>query len=254
MAAAYRARSQHLMRQPRVEAVVLFRNHGRASGASLQHPHAQVIGLPFIPPRVSSMMEWGARYRLENGGCATCDELAVERKAAQRIVEESPHFLALVPFAAEHPCEIWIVPKRHCASFTAINEAELGDFAHLLRKTLRRLRTVHDDPPYNFVIDSAPQSEFELPHFHWRLRIAPDLAIWGGFELGTGIAVNPSSPEADAELLRAAAARVDEYRGMADLDQRARCAALSVAVAPSSRDAGVTVDVRQCTRLPEVLN
>ena len=204
VAAAYLGRLQHLMQQPDIEAALLFRNHGRASGASLQHPHTQVIALPFVPPRLASMAEWGARYHGERGRCPTCDELAFECEAAQRIIGESPHFIALVPFAAEHPCEIWIVPKRHHASFTTIEPAELGDFARLLRRTLRRLRTVHDDPPYNFVIDSAPRSERDAPHFHWRLRIAPDLATWGGFELGTGIAVNPSSPEGDAALLRAA--------------------------------------------------
>ena len=205
VATAYQERSRHLLQQPRIEAALVFRNHGRVSGASMQHPHSQAIALAFVPARLAGMSEWAARYHVECGRCATCDELAVERRQEVRIIEESEHFVALVPFAAEHPCEIWIVPKRHQASFTAVDAAELANFAWLLRRTLRRLRAVHDDPPYNFVIDSAPRAQSDAPYFHWRLRIAPDLATWGGFQLGTGVPVNPSSPEADAALLRSAA-------------------------------------------------
>ena len=113
-------------------------------------------------------------------------------------------FAALVPFAAEHPYEIWIVPKRHQASFTAVDDCDVSSFAVLLGRSLTRLSAALGDPPYNFVFDSAPRSELATPHWHWKLRIVPDIVIWGGFELGGGLPINPSSPEEDARKLRAA--------------------------------------------------
>jgi UDPglucose--hexose-1-phosphate uridylyltransferase len=200
----YRGRCKHLLTQPGIEAVVLFRNHGRRGGASQSHPHAQVVALGFVPPGLKSLLDWGRRYHIEKERCATCDEIAIECDLKSRIVEDVRDFLVLVPFAAEHPCEMWIVPKQHQASFLDLADAQCRDFALLLRRTLRRLRRARDDPPYNFVIDSAPRLHLQSPSLHWRLRIAPDLATWGGFELGAGIAINPSVPEHDASLLREA--------------------------------------------------
>lgn len=199
----YRHRSKHFLMQPGIEAAVLFRNYGRRGGASQSHPHAQLVALGFVPPGLKSLGDWGHRYHMEKRRCATCDEIEIECDLKSRIVEDVRDFLVLVPFAAEHPCEMWIVPKRHQASFLDLTGAQCRDFALLLCRTLRRLRRARDDPPYNFVIDSAPRAHLQSPWLHWRLRIAPDLATWGGFELGAGIAINPSLPEHDASLLRA---------------------------------------------------
>lgn len=201
---AYRDRSKDLLARPRIEAVVLFRNHGPQGGASLSHPHAQVVALAFVPPTLALAAEWSHRYHHEHGRCPTCDEIAIERDLAIRIVDDTQHFVALVPFASERPFETWLLPKQHQASFTEIDESQLAEFAHLLRRTLSRLHRAQDDPPYNFVIDSAAGVESRSHCVHWRLRIAPTLAMPGGFELGAGIAINPSSPEDDAAVLRAA--------------------------------------------------
>jgi len=203
VADVYRQRSRTLLARDGIEAVILFHNHGRGAGASLVHAHAQVIALDIVPSRVAAMSDWCKRYYSEHQSCATCDELAIECKSAKRLVDENEHFVALVPFAAEHPFELWIVPKEHQASLTALGDHELPAFAELLGRSLRRLQAAANDPPYNFVIDTAPSRDIAAPHLHWRLRIAPDIAIWGGFELGAGLPINPSSPEDDAHLLRA---------------------------------------------------
>jgi len=200
----YRERSRALLEQDGIEAAILFRNYGQRAGASLMHPHAQIIALDFVPPKLAALGDWGKRYTEDHGRCAMCEELAVERKNGTRIVDENDAFVALVPFAAEHPFELWLVPKQHQASFTALADDALGDFATLLGRALRRLRAALDDLPYNFVVDSAPKGEGAAPHLHWRLRLVPDVATWGGFELGAGLPINPSSPEDDARLLRAA--------------------------------------------------
>ena len=200
----YRDRSRYLLAHSRIEAVVLFRNHGPQGGASLAHPHAQAVALAFVPPTLGLVADWGRRYHHEHGRCPTCDEIAIERDLAIRIVDDTQHFVAFVPFASERPFETWLLPKQHQASFTDIDESLLVEFAHLLRRMLNRLHRARDDPPYNFVIDSAAGAETRSPCVHWRLRIAPTLAMPGGFELGTGTAINPSSPEEDAAVLRAA--------------------------------------------------
>jgi UDPglucose--hexose-1-phosphate uridylyltransferase len=209
---AYRQRSKMLCEQPGIEAVILFRNQGSRAGASLLHPHAQVIALDLVPPRLNAMIDWGQRYYQKQGRCAICDELDIERRNGKRVIDENAHFLATVPFAAEHPFELWIVPKQHQASFTALGDAELRGFSEILGDSLRRLTVALADPPYNFVIDSAPRREIAAPHIHWRLRIVPDIATWGGFELGSGLPINPSSPEDDAALLRAAPRRDERLR------------------------------------------
>ena len=202
--AVYRERSRALLGEDGVQAAILFRNYGPRAGASLLHPHAQIVALDVVPPKVAAMGAWAARYIQEHGRCVLCDELTSERKDGRRVVDENDAFVALVPFAAEHPFEIWLVPKRHQPSFTALDDGDLPPFAALLGRALRRLSVTLGDPPYNFVVDSAPKSELSAAHWHWKLRIVPEVATWGGFELGSGLPINPSSPEDDARELRAA--------------------------------------------------
>jgi UDPglucose--hexose-1-phosphate uridylyltransferase len=198
----YRDRSRALLGQDEIAAVVLFGNCGSSAGASLGHPHAQNIALDFVPPKIAVMSDWARRYYAEHGRCALCDELESERKSGQRIVDENDAFVVLVPFAAEHPFEMWVVPKRHQAAFDALADDALPDFAALFGHSLRRMRTALGDPAYNFVVATTPKSESTAPYWHWRLRIVPDVATWGGFELGAGLPINPSSPEEDARALR----------------------------------------------------
>lgn len=203
--AMYRQRCAALLGEAWIETVVLFRNHGAAGGATLAHPHAQIIALGLVPPRLTAISEAGLNYFRKEGRCATCDELEVELAQRERIVDQNAHFLATVPYAAEHPFELWLVPKRHHASFTEAGDAELHDFSDLLGRSLQRIEAALQHPSYNFVIDSAPKSEIAAPHLHWRLRIVPETVTWGGFELGTGLPINPSIPEDDAAVLRAVA-------------------------------------------------
>ena len=123
---AYRDRSRVLFAEPRVETVVLFRNRGPSAGASLMHPHAQVIALDMVPLRLAALNEWGKRHHAEHGICATCEELQIETRHRSRVVEETEQFIALVPFAAEHPYETWIVPLDHQASFIDLDADALS--------------------------------------------------------------------------------------------------------------------------------
>jgi len=120
----------------------------------------------------------------------------------RRVIEETEHFVALVPFAAAGPFEMHLLPLRHEASFARAEARELAELASLLPCAVRRLKAVVGDAPYNFIIDSAITTE-PIPYLHWRLRIVPELVVPGGFELGAGLPINPSQPEEDAKHLRA---------------------------------------------------
>jgi UDPglucose--hexose-1-phosphate uridylyltransferase len=204
----YRRRFTALLDGPGIEVVILFRNHGSASGASLAHPHSQLIALSMIPPWLAAKERWARQHH----SCVTCEELELERRDGRRLIEETLSFVAMVPFAATVPFEILLVPKRHCGSFAEIDNVERADLARLLQRALQRLRFVHGDPPYNLLVESASRDELATPHTHWRLRIAADLVKWGGFELGTRMPINPSCPEEDAVLLRNAIAGVEADR------------------------------------------
>lgn len=201
---AYRDRSRVLLQQPGIEAAVVFRNHGARAGASLMHPHAQIIALGPVPPRLAAMTAWSRAYLRDHGRCPTCEELEIESRDGTRVVDENDLYLVLVPFAAEHPFETWIVPRHHQSSFTDLGDDDLAAFGEMLVSSLRRLNGALRNPSFKFVIESASKGDVGMPYFHWRLRLTPEVTTWGGFELGTAMAINPSSPEQNAATMRAA--------------------------------------------------
>ncbi len=202
---AYRATYRRLAALPGMRMTLLFRNHGAAAGASQRHPHAQAVALAAVPPAVAAERRRLRAYHRRTGDCAICEMARRDADAGDRVVCRNDGFIAVVPFAATAPCEVWLLPRRHRADFGAIDDDECAALAALLRDVLRRLRAALDDPPYNFAISSAAGDAASAPHLHWYLRLVPGTTTPGGFELGTGWSVNPSSPEADAALLRAAA-------------------------------------------------
>lgn len=202
--AIYRARYVDLIARPRIEAVMVFRNHGPAGGASLRHPHSQLIATPVIPPRLTEMASWAEAQYGKNGKCVTCAQIARELHDGERVVEATDRFVAFVPFAATSPFEVWILPLGHQASFADSEEEQIAEFAALLGGVLRRIDKALGNPPFTYAIQSAPSRHAAAPYFHWRLRIAPAVVVSGGFEIGGGLPINPSSPEDDAGALRSA--------------------------------------------------
>lgn len=203
--AAYRARFKVLAAREHIRSVVVFRNHGGEAGASLVHPHSQVIAAAMVPPKIAAAVQWARARFAETGCCAMCQDIRAEVRAKRRVVEVTEHFLTSVPFAAASPFEIRIVPLRHCATFAATDAAELADFGAALRRALLRLKLALDDPSYNFMIESATPGTSDAPSSHWCLKIVPGLVTPAGFELASGIRINPSEPEVDAKVLRSVA-------------------------------------------------
>ena len=195
----------HALRQEDERLVpLIFRNHGRTAGASLHHPHSQIIAPALPPPDVAFEEEQALRHYQATGTCLLCALRDREVQEKTRLVLENDHVTCFVPYAAEVSCAVWIVPRRHCADFGDLAGDERPAFAAALREVLGRLRHRFGDPAYNFYIRSSLAYGSVAPHLHWHLRLLPRLAQPAGFELGAGMSINPSLPEEDAALLREA--------------------------------------------------
>jgi UDPglucose--hexose-1-phosphate uridylyltransferase len=199
---AYRDRLIDLKKDPRFEYVLVFKNHGEAAGASLEHPHSQLIATPIIPIMVTEELEGSGRYWQMKERCVWCDIVRQERRERRRLILEEHGFVALAPFAPRFPFETWILPTQHRSAFEELEVDELRGLAVLLGEFLRRLNATLNEPPFNFMLHTAPLREPGLDYFHWHLEIIPKLANVAGFEWGSGFFINPMPPEAAAEGLR----------------------------------------------------
>ncbi len=202
MLRAYRARHLYLAAVPSVNLVTIFRNCGPAAGTSLEHPHSQIIATPIVPPHVREPWRHALFHYDTNGRCAYCEMIEGELSERVRIVRETEHFVALCPFASRSPYETRIFPKRHHAAFSWINDREMDDLAGLLKDTLRRIRRRLSAPDYNYFIRSAASGDEDVRFLHWYLAITPRVTTAAGFEIGSGIYINVTSPERAAEHLR----------------------------------------------------
>lgn len=198
----YHKRYRELIKKDENMMVIIFRNHGLRAGTSLIHPHSQIISTGMVPGYIRWREEMALHYFDEWGNCVYCDVLAYEMKDKRRVVYENDLFVAFVPFAAEVPFEILIMPKMHKANFGDISDNEKSSFALALKNILERLRRKLNDPNYNYTINTSVRYRAEEPQLHWHLLIRPRLTTRAGFEIGSGININPSIPEEDAKFLK----------------------------------------------------
>jgi UDPglucose--hexose-1-phosphate uridylyltransferase len=207
---AYRARVNDLSGDDRFKYVLIFKNKGYAAGATLTHPHSQLIATPVTPKRVKEELAGSQRYYEFKRRCVFCDMIKQEtRLTRERLVFENDAFVVLSPFAARMPYEMWLVPKQHNCDFVNLTDAECSGLAEALKLTLLKLRKGLNDPPYNYLVHTAP---FRRPRagywstiqhdYHWHLELLPRLTRVAGFEEGSGFFINPVPPEDAAELLR----------------------------------------------------
>ena len=186
----------------RIRQIVYFKNHGEPAGASLQHPHCQIIGLPVVPNNVRQRTEEARRHFDDTGECVFCFMMDNEREKWERLVAVSEYHVAFVLYAAPTPFNIWVMPRRHSVSFMYTTVEERADLAKIMRIVLRKLYIGLQDPAYNLVIRSAPVREMGNDYLHWHLEISPRLSHTAGFELGSGMYINPTFPEECAAFLR----------------------------------------------------
>lgn len=202
MLSIYKSRFVDAFKDPRIEHVIIFKNYGLGSGTTLQHPHSQIIGTPVTPLQIRDRVEEAMRYFDNTGACLMCATLGDELADGRRIIVQTEHFVSFIPYAALSAFHTWIFPRRHSASFSDINDEEIKDLAVNLKTTVGKLYHGLDDPDYNYVIRSESPSEYRAEHFHWYLSIVPRLMQTSGFQLGSGMYINPTLPEEVAEYLR----------------------------------------------------
>lgn len=199
---AYHSRYVTLLSNQHILMVTVFRNHGPKAGTSLIHPHSQIIASPIIPFHIR-VKEMEAQRHLDDWGrCIFCDILNFERKEKERIILENDSFLCFVPFVASVPFEIWIVPKKHQSNFSVISRNEKIGLARALQTLISSVRKNLGDIDYNYVIHSFSRNKTNEPHLHWFLQIQPRITTKAGFEIGSGIRINPYMPEDNAKLLK----------------------------------------------------
>ncbi len=198
----YRGRFNNAYQDRRVEHVIIFKNHGLGSGTSIEHPHSQLVATPVVPARFRDRLLASMHYFDDTGECLKCDMIKKEAEEGIRVILETEFFITFIPFAALSPFHIWIFPRRHMASFSSIRDEEIRDLALHMKTVLYKLNIGLDDPDYNYAFSSSSPRYSDSEFSHWYISIIPRVLETTGFELGSGIYVNPSIPENNAAFLR----------------------------------------------------
>jgi len=181
----------------------LVQNWGAQAGARTNHLCLDLYDLPQIPHRIAEELGGAARFVIREGECPWCRLVRTEAIRPDRLVWQDADTVAFAPFASRSPFEVWIVPRSHEADFGRASDGDVVATGEALRQVLGALATTLDGPPYNLVLHSAPLREQVDATYHWHWEVHPRLREIAGLELGTGLPVNPVSPEDAVEELLA---------------------------------------------------
>lgn len=196
---AYKERFDASLTNDRVALTLIMKN--RAAAGEGQHPHSELLGSSVVPAYVRHRMDEAEKYFQQESACVFCRMMEEERRQGSRIIAETGHFVAFIPFAALSPFHIWVLPKRHIPSFGGATPKELEDFAAVLRSLLVKVHAGLGDPGYNYVILSAPLDRGTTEAYHWYLSLVPKVVAGPGLEMGSGIFLNLVIPEEAARFL-----------------------------------------------------
>ncbi len=186
--------------------ILLFTNYKRGGGASLTHPHSQIISTPLIDPDLKKSINGSEKYFRTFKKCIHCEMIKFSLREKKRIIFENKNFVVLSPYAADAAYETIIYPKYHQGFFGNIEKEKIPDLAQALRLTLKAIKKALKNPPLNFYIHSAIVNEpkRKIGHYHWHFIIRPRISFWAGFEFGAGIQVVTKTPEESAKELKKA--------------------------------------------------
>jgi UDPglucose--hexose-1-phosphate uridylyltransferase len=199
---AYRERILDLKKDFRLKHILVFKNHGYAAGATLDHPHSQLIALPIVPDFVREELDGARRHFEIKERCVFCDIIRQEMRDGVRVIQENADVVALAPYAPRFAFETWFLPKQHGARFEEAPRHVTESLARLLKSMLQRIDRALEMPPYNLIMHTAPFVDGVTDHYHWHIELMPKLTRVAGFEWGTGFYINPTPPEEAAKVLR----------------------------------------------------
>jgi UDPglucose--hexose-1-phosphate uridylyltransferase len=210
--AAYRERIADLMKDRRLRYVLVFKNSGAGAGASLSHSHSQIMATPITPRTVAMELDSARAHYQAKERCIFCDILRQELSGGERVVVVDQFFVTHCPYASRFPFEMHLHPRAHHHDYASLNDDYLLKLAHHLKEVLLRMKTALNDPPYNFLLHTAPSTIGRTPRrsywdtldadWHWHIEILPRITKTAGFEWGTGFYINPTPPEEAARCLR----------------------------------------------------
>ncbi|MEA3306768.1 MAG: galactose-1-phosphate uridylyltransferase [Elusimicrobiota bacterium] len=195
------ARIKEIKKDKKIKYIMIFKNYGRHAGASLAHPHSQLIAMPMVPMRVANELEGAETYFSQKSSCVFCDIIKEELAFKKRIVQENDSFIAINPYASRFTFETWILPKKHLSHLENTEEKCFENLAGVLKSTLQKINHSLGETAYNILIHTMPAQEDASPFYHWHIEIMPKFSHMAGFEWGTGFYINTVAPEKAAEIL-----------------------------------------------------
>lgn len=185
-----------------VNHISIFQNHGPKSGASITHPHSQIITTPLVDVDLRQALANSKKYYQKNKKCLYCQMTQYELKKKERIVFENEDFVALCPFASRRSFQIIISPKKHFSYFENIESGPKEHLAECFKIVLSKIKKGLGDPSYNFYLHTAPSNGKKHDYYHWHFTILPKTQEFSGFEMGTQLEIINVKPEDAAEHLR----------------------------------------------------
>ena len=201
----YRDRIRAWSEDSQIQHVLIFKNVGPAAGASLEHAHSQLLALPYVPPVVQEELRGAKDYFTEHGKCVFSQLIEEEIREGVRLISDEGPFVAISAYAGRQPYETWILPKAQEADFSRISAEQMHVLAGLIQRLIATLQVELPVLSYNLVLHTAPFQQ-ECSHFyHWHLELIPRSTQLAGLEWGTGVHINPLSPERAAATLRESA-------------------------------------------------
>ncbi len=181
-------RMEDARKDPKLAYTSVFKNEGKAGGASLEHTHTQLVGMPFVPDYVKKLAKKATKVE------------RMRQKPSKTAFAQNEHFIALCPKAPRFHFETWIVPKQSANSLHELSDDQLRHLASILKSVLSALDAATGFGPYNIIFHSGPHSGIAFP-FH--LQVVSRLSTWAGFEIGTEVVMVSEIPEESAGLLKA---------------------------------------------------
>jgi UDPglucose--hexose-1-phosphate uridylyltransferase len=192
----YRKRYKILKQKKNIKSVFIFKNHGRAAGASLSHSHSQVLALSIVPP----FIEEETAIHVKSNICIYC-HLIEKAFGENRVFLENNSFVVIAPYASEVPYQLTLLPRAHELPFEEVTDEQLVLLADVFRKIFNKYKALLGNAPFNYFLNTLPLRE-KFSNSHWNIQIMPKLIIPAGFEKGTGISINPVSPESAVRELK----------------------------------------------------
>ena len=200
---AFRSRYLMLFADKNIAYVSIFHNWGSGAGATVAHPHYQMLAIPVVPPDVKRSLDGSTAYAHEHKECVHCEMIDWEIQKKTRVIVETKDAIAVAPFVSRNPFEVRVFPKKHNPYFENASDQELHAIAVVLQRALKKIKKNLNDTDYNFFVHTAPILNKKMyDHYHWHIEIFPKVSTRAGFEYGTGIEINVIDPDFAAHILK----------------------------------------------------